>query len=643
MNRSYSWISVRAVDEDKRTIEGVATTPMQARDGDVLVTEGIQFKLPIPFLYRHSEPFGNVTNASVKKDGIRVRVQVAPAGVSPKIDEYWNLVKSGTVRGLSIGWRTLEEAYDKTIAGFRIYKSEWLELSAVPVPADPNATITSVRSMDAEILAALGREVPATARRTPPTTRPGVSGQRQGKAMPKGIQERIASFEASIEQNRRRMTEIVETSEAAGNARLTDEESREYDPIAAEVTADEKELSRLQVLAGAARKAQPAEEPLEVRMHRPIAPTPGLSRVERVELPKGTGFTRACIALIRANGNHFNAAQMAQQFYKDTPEVAAYLRATVAAGDTTTSGWASQLIPSAQQLASEFIDLLRPATLLGRIPGLRRVPFNIAIPIGSTGTTGQWVGESRNKPVGAPAFSSATLRWAKAAQIVVISEELARFSSPSAEAIIRDLLIKGLGQFLDGQFVDPNVAEVSNVSPASILNGKNAVGNSSGPTAADFRVDMNALFAAFISNNQDPTTAVVLMSATSAMGLAAQVNALGQPEFPSVTMTGGSILGVPVVVSETVSDRLILVNASDILFADDGGVRVDVSREATIEMSDAPATGEESPATDLIYHNMFQRNEVALRAERFITWKKARASSVEWIDNCAYAPQPPAE
>jgi HK97 family phage major capsid protein len=271
------------------------------------------------------------------------------------------------------------------------------------------------------------------------------------------------------------------------------------------------------------------------------------------------------------------------------------------------------------------------------------VPFNIAIPIGSTGTTGQWVGESRNKPVGAPAFSSATLRWAKAAQIVVISEELARFSSPSAEAIIRDLLIKGLGQFLDGQFVDPNVAEVSNVSPASILNGKNAVGNSSGPTAADFRVDMNALFAAFISNNQDPTTAVVLMSATSAMGLAAQVNALGQPEFPSVTMTGGSILGVPVVVSETVSDRLILVNASDILFADDGGVRVDVSREATIEMSDAPATGEESPATDLIYHNMFQRNEVALRAERFITWKKARASSVEWIDNCAYAPQPPAE
>ncbi len=136
-NRAYTWLEVRSVDEEKRIIEGIATTPVLARDGDILETEGISFKLPIPFLYRHKEPMGNVVAAKVSSEGISVRIQVAAAGVTQAIDEYWNLIKSGTVRGLSIGWRTILEAYDKEINGYRIMKSEWLELSCVPVPADP--------------------------------------------------------------------------------------------------------------------------------------------------------------------------------------------------------------------------------------------------------------------------------------------------------------------------------------------------------------------------------------------------------------------------------------------------------------------------------------------------------------------------
>ena len=202
----YSWFRLRSADDDKRVIEGIATTPTQARDGDVLETDGIQFKLPIPFLYRHYEPFGNVVAAKASKDGISVRIQIAPAGVSAKIDEYWNLVMSGTVRGLSIGWRTLQELYDKEIGGYRILKSEWMELSAVPVPADPNATITSVRSASEAILASSGSRNRAGAQ---PTTPPGVSGQRQGKQPMKGLKERIAVFENRVNENRVRMTEIM--------------------------------------------------------------------------------------------------------------------------------------------------------------------------------------------------------------------------------------------------------------------------------------------------------------------------------------------------------------------------------------------------------------------------------------------------
>jgi hypothetical protein len=67
-------------------------------------------------------------------------------------------------------------------------------------------------------------------------------------------------------------------------------------------------------------------------------------------------------------------------------------------------------------------------------------------------------------------FDTLTLRWAKAAAISVLTEELVRFSNPAAEDVVRQDLARGIVQFLDRQFVDPSVAEVTNVSPASITN-----------------------------------------------------------------------------------------------------------------------------------------------------------------------------
>ncbi len=46
----------------------------------------------------------------------------------------------------------------------------------------------------------------------------------------------------------------------------------------------------------------------------------------------------------------------------------------------------------------------------------------------------------------------------KAAGIVVLSEELVRSSSPSAEAIVRQDLIATIAQFLDEQFIQVAIA-----------------------------------------------------------------------------------------------------------------------------------------------------------------------------------------
>ena len=91
----------------------------------------------------------------------------------------------------------------------------------------------------------------------------------------------------------------------------------------------------------------------------------------------------------------------------------------------------------------------------------------------------------------------------------------------------------------------------------------------------------------------------------------------------------------------TTGGIIILVNAGDILLADDGGVDVDVSREASLEMSDTP-TQNGAAGTGAALVSLWQNNLIGVRAERFVNWKRRRDEAVQWIDSVAYAPTAPA-
>jgi hypothetical protein len=117
-------------------------------------------------------------------------------------------------------------------------------------------------------------------------------------------------------------------------------------------------------------------------------------------------------------------------------------------------------------------------------------------------------------------------------------------------------------------------------------------------------------------------------------------NALGQPVFPNLTAQGGSLPGgITVVTSETANGWVILVQPDEILYADEGGVTVDVSREASVQMDTAP----DNPAVATsVMVSLWQNNLVGLRAERFINWVRARPVSVEYLTGAAYVPASPA-
>lgn len=164
MNRAYSILTVKAVEEEQRIIRGVATTPEPDRYGDIVEPMGVQFKNPMPLLWQHKsdKPVGTVKFDKPTKDGITFEAQLAkidePGTLKDRIDEAWQSVTAGLVRAVSIGFRELEYAFIEGGRGIRYISSEVVELSLVTIPANASAVITTVKSFDAPALAASGKE-----------------------------------------------------------------------------------------------------------------------------------------------------------------------------------------------------------------------------------------------------------------------------------------------------------------------------------------------------------------------------------------------------------------------------------------------------------------------------------------------------
>lgn len=631
--RAYSIFNVKAVDESNGTITGIASTPSVDRMGDIVEPKGAQFKLPLPLLWQHDAecPIGNVTSAKVTTAGIEIVAQIA-RGVSEEIDKAWSLIKAGLVRGLSIGFRGIDSEAIPNSWGIVFKKWELLEVSAVTIPANAEATIQTIKSLDTK--AASGRPVVRIL--------PGVSGSPKPKPteaskMGKTVQEQIQGFEATRQAKAARMSAIMDASGETG-ATLDDAQTEEYDTLKGEVGAIDQHLTRLRdhqksiVEKAAAVDTNPNNE------RRDPAPA---TRVEmgRNLVPKGTAFVRSVQALIRAKGNMMQAAEIARSdpAWANTPEVAAFWKTAVAAGTTSDAAFAGPLAPYVP-MQNEFIDLLRPTLLIGRIAGLRPIPFMVSMPRQTAGASAGWVGEGTPKPVSKQAFETIKMPPTKIAVITVITDELARYSTPSAELVIQNDLLKSIQQYQDQQFIDPTVTASAGVRPASITNGTTNF-TISGTTIAAITADINKLIGAFITANLYPEAGAFVMHPRTAQYLGTLRTTQDILAFPGINMMGGTFFGFPVYTSTSVpidtgDDAIIvLMDAGEIFIAEDGGIELDISREASIQMNTAP---DNPPTESTVFTSLWQENLVGLRSEHRVGWLRRRDAGVAYLKGVSY-------
>lgn len=633
MERAYSILEVKSLDTEKRIFRGIASTPDLDRVGDIMVPHGAEFAAEIPLLWQHdkSKPIGVVRLSPPTEKGIEFEAEIfdiPDAGtLKDRLDEAWHSVKNKVVRAVSIGFAA-KDYLRLPEGGRKFLKYAIHELSVVTIPCNQHATIHLAKSLDEEILkAASGTDEETN------NNLAGVSAKNNKKNtkefnLMKTFAEMRAEAEALRTEKADRLDELLVKS-YDNNASLASDEDKEYRTLEDEIKALDIQIERLK-----ARETDNVSKATRIEGIKSFEDASNVRNRQSVtvkgnNVPKGVPFTHLAMTLMKAKGNLMQAHEISKSL-TDTPEVEIVLKAAVAAGTTKDPEWARPLVEY-QTMSNEFVELLRPETVVGKLEGFKRVPFNIRIPGQTSGSTVNWVGESQPKPVSRLGFADQRLDFHKLAGIVTFTDELIKFSNPQVTGIVQADLIATIASFLDVAFLDPTKAAETNVSPASITNGVTPI-VASGTTADHLKADVQRVFKGFLAAGQSVAGSYWIMSATQALAISMLQNAVGNAEFPGLTMNGGTFFGLPVVVSEAevTQGRLVLVKTSEILLAEEGIV-LDSTDQASLIMDSDP-----SRAGAPVAESLWQHNRVAIRAERFITWSKRRPNAVAVISEADY-------
>lgn len=172
------------------------------------------------------------------------------------------------------------------------------------------------------------------------------------------------------------------------------------------------------------------------------APKPGAEKLE-----KGLLTARIVRALAAAKGDPERASSWAKKNWGDDSDL---ITKALSAGDATAGGY---LIPP--EYSTDLIELLKPMAVVRRL-GATILPMNngtLTVPKITGGSTASYIGENTNIPNTEQTFGQLTLTWKKLAALVPVSNDLLRFSSPNADAIVRDDLVSSMALREDLAFI----------------------------------------------------------------------------------------------------------------------------------------------------------------------------------------------
>lgn len=606
------------------------------RDGDRVLQDWdlADFKKnPIALAFhRHDQPIGVWENIRVEAGKLLGDLKLAARGTSDFIDTLHGLVEQGILKAVSVGFRSSEHK-PNDYGGYDLSKNYLFECSLVTVPANQNALrkafdflpedeLDSLCSVSGSCGCNATEGITTTKRVSDSSTNKNLN--EKGHVMT--IAERIKKLEGEL------------LAAKDGLTALTQAEQVDNDAIEA-ATATIKQLE------GSLETFKNAEKALAVKSDAVVETSKGTTTVTSVKKAreKGQLATMAFAAIAKAHVLNVNPVDAAKGMYGDTEDVNIMVKAASAPADVGTAGWASELV---REGYGEFMELLMPKTIYGRIPGLT-LEFDksgsIIIPgtASSRDVAGGFVAEGAPIPVKQGAFTSNTLTPKKMAVITTFTKEILRKSTPSIEALLRNAIIKDTTKAIDAAFVD-NVAG-STLRPAGMQNatstGAANIVASTGVTVAAILADVLGVQTR-ASAVELGESGVWVMNPARVFSLGTKQLTTGALAFPEVK--DGYFMGYPIVISTTQPAAVVMFIDSDSLIkANDLAPEFSTSDQATLVMdtaADALSDGGalQAGVTELPVRSLYQTDAVALKFTLGLDWSVQRQGGVQVLTGVAW-------
>jgi HK97 family phage major capsid protein len=312
-------------------------------------------------------------------------------------------------------------------------------------------------------------------------------------------------------------------------------------------------------------------------------------------------------------------------------DAALVLKAATAVGDTTTTGWAAELVAP---VLGELIDLLRArSALFALVPDPTPLIGSVNFPRRTAGDPSGFVAEGAAIPVRAGALELLPLSPYKACGAVVASGELWRRSDVWAERYVLDTLSDDIALGVDQVFLSDSAATAA--APAGVLhssNGAAAIAATAGGDAAAAATDLGNLLAAGAS-----MVAPRLLINPSAIAAALALS--GSSSFAIIQALATGRIGPRVEVVEAgniTPDTIALVDADGLLVGA-GGIELETTDEGTLHMETAPADDLGGAGNPTPVVSLFQRDLTAARLIMPITWRSKRTAQVQHIAGATWA------
>ncbi|MEH6789656.1 phage major capsid family protein [Parasphingorhabdus sp.] len=330
---------------------------------------------------------------------------------------------------------------------------------------------------------------------------------------------------------------------------------------------------------------------------------------------KGLEFARAAQAIAVAGKGE--AEDWAANRWGRESKAYAVTKSAVVANSTGTQ---TALFGDYRAAAADFLELVRNESIIGRLPGLRRIPERIPYLKQTGSVSASWVGEGLPAPIANGSYQRGTIELEKLVALTVSTKEL--LNEPDSDRLLRDDLLTVCVEALDSAFIDPTNSGTTDIKPASVTNGLTAL-TATGTT----KTDLEAMVSGF---GGDLSRAVFIGKPQ----LFVQLNGAA---YPNIGARGGELAGIPAIASNGLPNdatgdyQLALVDPAAIAYAGMDTAEIKVSEQGTIQMDTAP-TQDATDGTGANLVSLWQSGGVAIMAMIEANWELRRADSLIIMD-----------